>query len=1170
MIKLNSTQYASLPSYYSLVDEKQVTEVKNQLTSGNCWAFASLAVLESCILKATGKYTDLSEENMKNIMALYSDYGWSLDTNNGAYAFMPLNYLVSWMGPVNESDDEYDDKSTLSSILNSIYHIQNIKFLRHDNFTDNDEIKQALMQYGGVGVGMAYNDHFLNKKTNGYYCYANANVNHAVTIVGWDDNYSKYNFRWSSLIKGDGAWIVRNSWGGDWANDGYFYVSYYDPKFALTTTNYVPYTFILNETFKKDKNYQYDIGGLTNYFITPLNNVYYKNIFTATDNEFLTAVSTFFEKQTNWTLSINVNNVSKLIKSGISNQGYYTIDLDQFISLSKGDIFEVIFNITTSKQASFPISEVKYLNKLTYSSNLSFMSFDGINWLDLSNLTYSYLKHDYSSQIACIKAFTILNPINTSLSLTINDTLVIAQVIDQYNNLLRYGVVTFDFDGQYYVIDVENGNAIVNSPIIKNISRLNAVFDAVGFISSNQTLIQKLPNDLKVTVVKDSNNILIDLISSNNDNQTITIEINNEKHNISLIKGKKSFIMGNLSNGLYEICVISPDLRINQIININLTQTNLLLNESESGDGNFSVTLLDSNGRGISNKTLELFLNDVKYMLMTGSGGYTKLPSLVEDGNYSIKIFFKGDDDFKKSELMRNIKFASPIKAALNILKYSNNVIIKINSSKLLNGTVINVNSKNYYIGNDSTIVLTNLSNGEYNVSVYINNRLVNSTSFCIHLKNPTRIILTNISSVEKEYFNYTVRLVDGENKSIFNRSISIILNNFSYNFTSDADGCVNAVFKLPVGIYDVCAVFEGDGDFIKSKQSGKINVFKKNLIKTMLTSPDWTTYYKSNCNYSIVLTDINNNPLQNRSIIFEIDGMEHIKRTDVNGLAFININLDVGVYSMHVSFMGDHDYLNSSNASKLMVKSSIIAENNLIKTYNSFYPIKILNNLGEVSINSKVYLIFDNIGYLKTSDEKGYVYLPIGTESGNHILIIINLATGEELIRNINVVSRISQNHDLRMFEYEEQYYKVLVLDDDAHPLLNTFVKMTLNNKVYDVKTNNEGYAFLKLGLSAGKYDVTVQYKSFKVSNKIVVNPIIWAKNIIVKKSKSFKFSAKLLNKAKGKKITFYFKNKKYAAKTNKNGVASVIIKLKLKRGVYKIFSSYHKSKISNKIIVR
>jgi C1A family cysteine protease len=51
-------------------------------------------------------------------------------------------------------------------------------------------------------------------------------INHGVSIVGWDDSFSRENFPVSNQPDGDGAWIVRNSWGPGWGDGGYFYMSY--------------------------------------------------------------------------------------------------------------------------------------------------------------------------------------------------------------------------------------------------------------------------------------------------------------------------------------------------------------------------------------------------------------------------------------------------------------------------------------------------------------------------------------------------------------------------------------------------------------------------------------------------------------------------------------------------------------------------------------------------------------------------------------------------------------------------------------------------------------------------------------------------------------------------------------------------------------------------------
>ena len=101
---------------------------------------------------------------MKNLMSYYSIYGWSEDTNNGGYDGMAIGYLTSWLGPINESDDEYDDHSTLSPLLNSLFHIQNIEFLQRSNYTDNNAIKEAII-IPDTKTAQAITVHQLKMKT---------------------------------------------------------------------------------------------------------------------------------------------------------------------------------------------------------------------------------------------------------------------------------------------------------------------------------------------------------------------------------------------------------------------------------------------------------------------------------------------------------------------------------------------------------------------------------------------------------------------------------------------------------------------------------------------------------------------------------------------------------------------------------------------------------------------------------------------------------------------------------------------------------------------------------------------------------------------------------------------------------------------------------------------
>ena len=243
-----------IPSYYSLRDEGYVTPVKNQGKSGSCWSFSTLAVLESCIKKATGLEFDLSENNMKNLITSYSYYGYKkIDANSGGYASTGYNYLIGWLGPVNESDDPFVASSIISPLLHSIFHVQNVMFLQRSNYTDNDEIKKAIMKYGGVNTQ-------IYSTGNKYQYYTGDKANHAVCIVGWNDDLV------FNGAPGKGGWIVKNSHGTGSGDQGYFYVSYYDTSCVPIGKVDTTYTIILNDTIKFDKNYQYDIPGRTDFF----------------------------------------------------------------------------------------------------------------------------------------------------------------------------------------------------------------------------------------------------------------------------------------------------------------------------------------------------------------------------------------------------------------------------------------------------------------------------------------------------------------------------------------------------------------------------------------------------------------------------------------------------------------------------------------------------------------------------------------------------------------------------------------------------------------------------------------------------------------------------------------------------------------------------------------
>ena len=228
-----------LPAYWNSASNGWVTSVKDQKDLGNCWSFAALAPIETQLLKSGRGEYDFSEKNMAKLSAMVGYNG------NGAYANSPAGYLLRWSGPVAETDDPYigtqdEWNATNSPALPSELHVQEVVWIPALDGTEERraQLKRAIRDYGAIATTMYWGSYYANSNDT-YYCYNGSGANHAITLVGWDDNIPKKCFK--NPPASDGAWIIKNSWGTDVGDGGFCYISYCDTGFARSEcTVYLP------------------------------------------------------------------------------------------------------------------------------------------------------------------------------------------------------------------------------------------------------------------------------------------------------------------------------------------------------------------------------------------------------------------------------------------------------------------------------------------------------------------------------------------------------------------------------------------------------------------------------------------------------------------------------------------------------------------------------------------------------------------------------------------------------------------------------------------------------------------------------------------------------------------------------------------------------------------
>jgi len=386
----------NLPDRYSVVEDGQDTAIKDQGDWGACWSFAAIAPAESTYKKETGKEVNLSEPHLINFFYNENiegpDGGLEGDkviplmaekVNNGGNSMFTTFALARWTGIADErthSSMVYPsaDQTKLTKELNipqeyaytDLVHLRNAYWINKSN---TDSIKEMILKYGAVAASYKHSESRSSNYVEGYdgptvyYNDYNEGGNHAIAIVGWDDNFDKNNFKYTAINqdpvfleaeicfipKNNGAWLIKNSWGESYGDDGYFWMSYEEASLANTI-----FAFEYEGADNYDHIYQYD--GSVGVRYESDDTITAAVVYQSTGNQVIEAVGIGIKSiETDYEIEIYTgltdasdpqSGALSVCETGTTVfEGYHTIALEKYATVAEGELFSVVITLSNGQ-----------------------------------------------------------------------------------------------------------------------------------------------------------------------------------------------------------------------------------------------------------------------------------------------------------------------------------------------------------------------------------------------------------------------------------------------------------------------------------------------------------------------------------------------------------------------------------------------------------------------------------------------------------------------------------------------------------------------------------------------------------------------------------------------------------------------------------------------------
>lgn len=645
-------------------------QVEDQGPYGLCWDFASLTTLET-YLALKGLDYDFSERHLDYLTS--EEFGGERTFEDGGGFGFFERYCINNYGPVLEEDVPYDKKYSAEEYdylleLNpviyvdgtiafpTIYKNETITYTEEELTLFRNKVKKHIIQNGALfaticssedGTDGWFSGQEIIKPYNGKYV-LNYNgshfINHAITIIGWDDNFSTENFPEECRPNSNGAYIALNSWGNDWGNNGIFYISYED---IYVESNMCGVTSV---TTKEN--------------ICEIVNFEDENLYNAIKNVLGSEITQYDDENKN--LYVNKNLIQNVINLDISNKGIENlVGLEKFGNISKLNLsnnsisnIDILQNLTNLTELNLSNNNISDINSLQNLTNLTELDLSNNIISDISSLPDAqYTKLVLSSNPIEIFPNCSINSAETyfdNCNLENDDVLKIYEMIPNYlvlslknNNITDLSCINYD----YYERKRMNlsGNRNIDLSTIPNVGELI-------LSDCNITNVEKIAEKFLGNSLNLSNNQIEDIRPLQVlDLYKLNISYTNLKDISCLTNIKYLDVSGNEEiiglNGLTNL----TSLEINDC---NLNNTTL----NNSIENLTSLELLSINNNSITNID---FVNDYPF-LNTLYANNNQLESINNIYNTNIKNLYLSHNNISDLSGLSNFNYFTNLNLSHN------------------------------------------------------------------------------------------------------------------------------------------------------------------------------------------------------------------------------------------------------------------------------------------------------------------------------------------------------------------------------------------------------------------------------------------------------------------------------------------------------------------------